>query len=199
MSIQPTEQQIRSQTLRERIITVATELFHEYGYEKVSMREIAAAAGVTTGAIYHHFEGKQDILKASFRQKLKADELKARYKETENPVDELRDFLCRQMVQVSLDDGVEITRYRMFSIVRFDRPSITEECIRVLVENGVERGVFTRELTVQQIVDFFCAVYRSSTYQYCVSDTPTDLGELISGRFEIALRAVLADRDRQIK
>ncbi|MEU3012896.1 TetR/AcrR family transcriptional regulator [Nocardia asteroides] len=51
----------RSDT-RERIRTVAMELFSERGYEKTSLREIAERLGVTKAALYYHFRTKEDIV-----------------------------------------------------------------------------------------------------------------------------------------
>ncbi|MGC4744436.1 TetR/AcrR family transcriptional regulator [Micromonospora sp. DT201] len=50
---------------RERIKTVALELFTEQGYEKTSLREIAERLNVTKAALYYHFKSKDDIV-ASF-------------------------------------------------------------------------------------------------------------------------------------
>ncbi len=46
---------------RSRIVAAAERLFAERGYGEVSMPQIAAASGVTAGAIYKHFEGKADL------------------------------------------------------------------------------------------------------------------------------------------
>ncbi|MFC3960934.1 TetR/AcrR family transcriptional regulator [Nocardia jiangsuensis] len=51
----------RSDT-RERIRTVAMELFGERGYDKTSLREIADRLGVTKAALYYHFRTKEDIV-----------------------------------------------------------------------------------------------------------------------------------------
>ncbi len=51
----------RSDT-RERIISVALELFAEQGYEQTSLREIADRLGVTKAALYYHFKTKDDIV-----------------------------------------------------------------------------------------------------------------------------------------
>ena len=40
----------------------AEELFIENGYEKTSMRQIADHAGLTKGALYHHFSSKEALL-----------------------------------------------------------------------------------------------------------------------------------------
>ena len=44
------------------ILRSAEELFIEKGYEKTSMREIAEHAGLTKGALYHHFDSKEALL-----------------------------------------------------------------------------------------------------------------------------------------
>jgi AcrR family transcriptional regulator len=45
-----------------RVRAAATELFAKSGYAAVSMREIAAAAGMQAGSLYNHFPTKQDLL-----------------------------------------------------------------------------------------------------------------------------------------
>ena len=47
---------------RQRIQTVALELFAEQGYDKTSLREIAERLDVTKAALYYHFKSKEDIV-----------------------------------------------------------------------------------------------------------------------------------------
>jgi AcrR family transcriptional regulator len=51
----------RPGSTRERILVAAERLFAEQGYGNVSMPVIAAAAGITAGAIYKHFESKDEL------------------------------------------------------------------------------------------------------------------------------------------
>ncbi len=46
---------------RELLIKAAKEEFMEKGYNKASLRNICAKAGVTTGALYFFFENKEDL------------------------------------------------------------------------------------------------------------------------------------------
>ena len=46
---------------RERLLKAASRLFRERGFEKVNIGEIAAAAGLTHGAFYTHFESKEAL------------------------------------------------------------------------------------------------------------------------------------------
>jgi AcrR family transcriptional regulator len=49
-----------------RILTAATELFLEGGYDALSVRAIATRAELSTIGIYNHFQGKQGILDALY-------------------------------------------------------------------------------------------------------------------------------------
>jgi AcrR family transcriptional regulator len=46
---------------KNQIIKEATALFSKYGYDKVSVKQIASACGVTDAALYKHFDSKADV------------------------------------------------------------------------------------------------------------------------------------------
>lgn len=66
---------------RSRILACATEEFLEKGFAGASLRSIAAAAQVTTGAIYGYFAGKAALFDAVVAPA--ADELRRRYAEAQ--------------------------------------------------------------------------------------------------------------------
>jgi AcrR family transcriptional regulator len=53
---------------RASLVRAARELFGEKGYVDTSIDEIVARAGVTKGAVYHHFDGKEGLFRAVFEQ-----------------------------------------------------------------------------------------------------------------------------------
>lgn len=63
MQVRQTQEQRRSQT-RRALVSAARTLFAEQGYAGTSTPEIVAAAGVTRGALYHHFADKEALFAA---------------------------------------------------------------------------------------------------------------------------------------
>ncbi len=47
---------------KKRILTAALDVFFEKGFARSSLDDIADVAGMSRGAIYHHYESKQDLL-----------------------------------------------------------------------------------------------------------------------------------------
>jgi AcrR family transcriptional regulator len=60
-----TRERRRAQT-RSALIEAAADVFARRGFEGASLDEIAETAGFTRGAIYKHFEGKDDLLLAVY-------------------------------------------------------------------------------------------------------------------------------------
>src|SRR5262249_14981328 len=53
--------QPRARKTRENLLREATRLFTARGYHDTKLDDILRAAGVTSGAFFHHFRGKEDL------------------------------------------------------------------------------------------------------------------------------------------
>jgi AcrR family transcriptional regulator len=58
---------------RRRLLAVAGEVFAARGYAATGMREIAAAAGVSTGMVYHYFPDKRSLFEHLVERAVDAD------------------------------------------------------------------------------------------------------------------------------
>lgn len=58
--------QLHAQETRRAILAAAAQLSRQGRFDKMTVRDVCTAAGVTTGAFYHHFSSKEDLLRQGF-------------------------------------------------------------------------------------------------------------------------------------
>ncbi|MFG6192547.1 TetR/AcrR family transcriptional regulator [Nonomuraea sp. JJY05] len=108
----------RSDETTGRLVRAARELFGAHGYALTSIDAVAAAAGVTKGAAYHHFDGKVALFRAAFvgeQEEVAAAVERAALSEPD-PWAALRRG-CRTFLERCLDPGFR-------QIVLLDAPSV---------------------------------------------------------------------------
>jgi AcrR family transcriptional regulator len=59
----PTRRALAKQQTRAKVLAAARRLFSEQGYEGATIRDIAAAAGMSTGAVFANFADKSDLFR----------------------------------------------------------------------------------------------------------------------------------------
>jgi len=59
----PTRRALAKQQTRAKVLAAARRLFSENGYEGATIRDIAAAAGMSTGAVFANFSDKSDLFR----------------------------------------------------------------------------------------------------------------------------------------
>ena len=90
----------KSDETRERIMKAALEMFHDGGFESTTMRDIAAQAGMATGAAYYYFDSKDAIVLA-FYDRARA-EMEPRLEQALAKSHDLKERLLG-LIQVKLD------------------------------------------------------------------------------------------------
>ncbi len=82
---------------REKIIQAAFEEIHSHGFQATSMNEIIKRAGITKGALYHHFKSKTELGYAVIDEVIRPL-MKERWldpmSKSENPIDALIDCMA---------------------------------------------------------------------------------------------------------
>lgn len=104
-----------AQATRSAILDAAEYLFQARGVSRTSLQDIAAAAGVTRGAVYWHFEDKGDLFNAMMeRVKLPLEETAARLEACDaiQPLARLREMLVDTLSRVASDPQA----HRVFEI-----------------------------------------------------------------------------------
>jgi AcrR family transcriptional regulator len=103
----PTQQERREATTT-ALVEAARDLFAHDGYAATSLDAIVAKAGVTKGALYHHFAGKRELFAAVFaaEQEKLSEVVAAAYARHEDPWDAFEGG-CRAFVKACQEPGVQ--------------------------------------------------------------------------------------------
>src|SRR5689334_24527842 len=94
---------------REELLGIAAGLFASKGFRNTTVRDIADAAGILSGSLYHHFDSKESMVDEILRTF--QDELFGRYDEILASDDDPRAKL-EQAVRVSFEIGRASCRER---------------------------------------------------------------------------------------
>lgn len=137
--------------IKEKILKEAGELFHTYGYKRVSMEEIAAKSKVSKKTLYAVFSSKNEIMRASLEsvtgsliQQMselldKALPIEKTFREFSHIIQKIRFALSKPMLN-DLKDMPDL-----FAIVDEKRKKIINKFEGVLKEN-IKKGEVKRGL-----------------------------------------------------
>ena len=124
---------------RAQIIEAAIGCFLEHGYTNTSMSDIIKASGLSSGSIYSHFSGKEDILIGAINERLNnVKELYAALPEGAGPQDILETIYTNQLVSENFS---AMLRIRLESLHAPEVARATTDIIPLL------QGIITKTLT----------------------------------------------------
>jgi AcrR family transcriptional regulator len=136
----------RSEATTRALVAAARKRFAAVGYEAASLDDVAEDAGVTKGALYHHFGGKRELFAAVFEheeRRLAAIEMEAYARER----DPWKAFYagCRAFLEASLDPGVQrITILEAPAVLGWEATrAIEAEVSMGMIERGLQRAIDT--------------------------------------------------------
>lgn len=124
---------------RAQIIEAAISCFLEKGYTNTSMSDIIKASGLSSGSIYSHFSGKEDILITAINERLNnVKELYETLPEGAGPQDILETIYTNQLVNENFS---AMLRIRLESLHAPEIAKATAEVIPLL------QGIIVKTLT----------------------------------------------------
>jgi AcrR family transcriptional regulator len=142
--VSPTQQE-RTEATTAALVAAARELFAQDGYAATSLDAVVASAGVTKGALYHHFSGKRELFAAVFagEQRRLIDGISSAYEEAAeaDPWRALEDG-CVAFLEFTQDPGVQrIFLLDATAALGWERIRRLESESLALMRLGIERAV----------------------------------------------------------
>lgn len=180
----------RTEATQSALLTAARHLFAEQGYAETSTPEIVRAAGVTRGALYHHFEDKVALFRAVIMEEYRAvaDEITNSAKSVPgSALDALRQgsrgFLDAMSdegrVRIMLRDGPAVLGQA--ELDKIDRDT-SADTLRLGLAEAMDAGEIKR-LPVDALTKQLSALFDRSALAVSEGDNPIDHLEVLDAIF----------------
>ncbi|WP_407646238.1 TetR/AcrR family transcriptional regulator [Gordonia iterans] len=149
---------------RDELLVIAGDLFADRGLRATTVRDIADAAGILSGSLYHHFDSKESMVDELLRGFL--DDLFARYREIVgaglNAADTLRQLVIASFesidaqhtaVAIYQNEARRLADEERFAYIA-DRNVEFRELWESVLRRGVDDGEFRADLDVELVYRF---------------------------------------------
>ena len=165
----------KSNQTKEKIMRVSAKLFSIKGYEKVTVRVIAAAVGINTASIYRYFLSKREILNTMYKYFIDQQnknspnvDILLQMAETEPPLDVLMktQFYYDEKDQEFLDNVVATAA----KMIRSDPES--EQFIKIIINDCISqtlKPVLQHMINIKKIRPFDIDTFLMVLSGYCFS------------------------------
>jgi AcrR family transcriptional regulator len=162
-----TDTRSEAPTRRQQLLDIAGGLFAERGFKNTTVRDIADAAGILSGSLYHHFDSKESIvdeLLSTFQRDLFAtyDEILASALDTPGRIDAIVrasfDAIHQHHNEVAIfqNDAAYLMGFERFAYLREHNRRFRRMWVELLdagMESGALRPDLDPELTYRFIRD----------------------------------------------
>lgn len=161
---------------RQRIITAAMRRVAEVGYAHASIREIARAADMTSGSLYHYFPNKAELLKAAVSEveEILLPRLRAAIARSDDVVDRL-DAVLDESKQLIRDYpylaaflwavGAESADQQGGGRRKYPGSKALRDVVTEIVEDARDQGALAPNTSAGATVEAICALTRGLTQQ----------------------------------
>jgi AcrR family transcriptional regulator len=204
-SKKPDQKKAKGAATREACLLAAMRIFAERGYHRASMDEIAHAAGVTTGALYWHFPGKEDFLIAAlrrynsgmtnealdmFRPAGRADEMILTYTEANTYFDAQFPW-PNGLTMIVMMDLPNLRRPELVQIIQHI-VSWNRRFYRLGIEHGQRSGTFRPDCDAAAIADVIATVRTGTFARFAALPGEVDVRNETVNSVRAVLAAIMA-------
>ena len=178
---------------RQRILAAASEVFAESGFEKATVRQVAARAGISIGGIYLYFRTKEELYTGLMRSQMEEFLGRVELLRKDAPL-----IALRKLIDLYME--IAVTRTRMLSAgikeydLEFKRP-VREAFFRKqhgiisdILKQGIRDGSF-RPMDCSAVALMVLVTLRGAILGYITGDIhrPKDYGKAL---YELFLKGI---------
>lgn len=183
MEKQETSREQQAIRMQKRIQKAALDLFYQFGFDHVSMAQIAKEAGCSTGNIYHYFPDKEALTlhMTTYVDEAYAEIEEAYFRDAKTPWREkLLDFMARSL-EISAGDPVlyQCFRYVLkkpeYGALKIDESRVWIRLLHELADGCKKEGSIAAHHDTDEIVHNLVILHRGILFEWRIDEGEFDL------------------------
>jgi AcrR family transcriptional regulator len=179
-----------------KIIKTTIELYKDFEYDNVKIKDICEHANISVGAFYHHFQSKDDVINGGYEsidlllnERIEEREFINTYESITSILceagDILQEFGCKFVSQVYRQILITKEKYLL------KKERITYVTLKKIIEEGFIRNEIKSNLSAEEITNSILRLTRGVIYDWCLHDGSYDLREYILKDLDILLASFI--------
>lgn len=174
-----TSRQAQAKATQAAIIQAAQRLMREKDYHKITIAEIAKAAGVSVGAIYHYFDSKEDILLFDYGVFDTYVENVLAKKNYESTLDAIRELIFMQMRGADCYGHSVMAQTMRVQLYTHGKHVVEEErsfhvYLRHLVRKAIEIGELHASCNAEEVTQAILRAARGALFDWAMRCGPDE-------------------------
>jgi TetR/AcrR family fatty acid metabolism transcriptional regulator len=182
---EPTRRQLQAMETRQRIFDTALALLVKKGYDRVTVDDICAGAGVSKGTFYHHFKSKDQAILEEF---LKIDQYYAEILPEIIQLDDIYERIttfARLALRYMEKQGKNLMKVAYYSQISPDRKAspvaspdrALYSIVGGLIRDAQEKGEVRGDLDSSRVAETLIRAIRGIVYDWCLQDGKFNMEE----------------------
>lgn len=165
---------------RNKILSVANNLFSKFGFHKTSMDEIAKIARKAKGSLYYHFASKEDLFKEVVSNEIMnlKNQLSAIVSDNKiNASEKINSYFILRMEVLhnasNYHETIKADFFEHFDFIddlRMELDVWEKEKIKIIIEQGIKTNEFEIEGDIDILLDVYIMVLKGLEVPFFIQD-----------------------------
>lgn len=177
------KRKIQAIETKNKIYNIAIELIGKYGYDNVSIDEICGKAEVSKGTFYHHFNAKEDVILALYKDEYECFLNSVKESPTNSYIDKLIELICFH-VKYAETKGLDIvkqvykTQLDYGNKLSVSKNVLLQEMLSDIIHKGQINNEIRNDMKSSDIIDYLIRLSHGIIYDWCLNNASYSLVEI---------------------
>lgn len=172
----------QAENTRRKLLYTAYQLIREEGYPALTIRKLCERSGVSTGAFYHHYSSKEDLITQGFMtfdEKLGED---LKHPISDNPLEMIK-YIILSLTDYVYENGEGFAKELYISQLSIEHNFITKKdrlyyrSVFEYVKKAQEEQLLKNSIDPLYITNVLIRIGRGTILDWCLNDYNFDLTE----------------------